>query len=193
MASSRRTAQLLAAAQAGDREALEALCVSFYPRVLRIAEVRLGRHLRRVYEPTDIAQSVFGRAYRALPRFIDRGPGSFGGWLEEIVGKTILEKARWLAAARRREGPPESGARPEGDPGRNSRTPSQLVAMREDVERLHEAMRKLDQRDRRAVELRQFLGLPWSEVGGALGTTEEAARKICGRALERIGRALSEA
>jgi len=189
MTSARRTARLLAAAQAGDREALEALCVFYYPRVLRIAEVRLGRHLRRVYEPTDIAQSVFGRAYRALPRFIDRGPGSFGAWLEEIVGKTILEKARWLGAARRREGPPESVARPEAGSGR---TPSQLVAMKEDVERLHEAMRQLDRRDQRAVELRQFLGLPWSEVGGALGTTEEAARKICGRALERIGRALSE-
>jgi RNA polymerase sigma-70 factor (ECF subfamily) len=189
MGSQRETAGLLASAKSGDRAALEALFARYYPRVLRIAEVRLGKRLRRLFEPTDIAQSVFGKAHRDLPRFVDRGPGSFGGWLEEIVECTIRGKARWLDAARRKESPPQARAR--HDAGASSQTPSRLVSKKEDVEKLHDAMETLGERDRRAVEMRMFLGLRWSEVGGTLGLSEEAARKVYERALEKIGRSLS--
>src|SRR5262245_44866260 len=98
------TAALVASAQAGDREAGGRLFLAFYPGVLRVASVRLGTRLRPFVDAGDIAQSVFGRAYRGLPRFEDRGPGSFPAWLEEIVERTIREKARWLAAEKRGAG-----------------------------------------------------------------------------------------
>ncbi|MCI0589711.1 MAG: RNA polymerase sigma factor [Planctomycetes bacterium] len=187
----RSSAGLVAAAQAGDRGALESLFDAYYPRVLRVAEVRLGKRLRRLFDPHDIAQSVFGEAYRRLPRFVDRGPGSFGGWLEEIVECTIRAKARWIGAARRNQGARESGPRLEARPGASSRTPSRIAAKEEEVERLRGAMESLGERDRRAVELRMYLGLGWSEVGSVLGLSDEAARKVVERAVEKVGRVLA--
>ncbi|MCI0586024.1 MAG: sigma-70 family RNA polymerase sigma factor [Planctomycetes bacterium] len=183
-----RTAALIAAARTGDRAATEDLFLAFYPRVLKVAQVRIGSRLRNLFEPADIAQSVFGRAYQGLPRFVDRGPGSFAAWLDDILDCTIRDKARWLGARRR-----DGGAMtrlPAAMPGATSASPSRRAAEGEQLERLHRAMEGLSERERRAVELRMFLDLPWSEVAQALGASDEAARKTCSRAIEKVGRAI---
>jgi RNA polymerase sigma-70 factor (ECF subfamily) len=191
MSSPRETAELIAAAQAGDREALESLFDHYYPRVLRVAELRLGERLRRLFDPTDIAQSVFGQAYRRLPRFTDRGPGSFGGWLETIVECTIRSKARFLNAARRLDHPPASAPDLDARAASSTGTPSRIAAKRENLERLREALERLGPEERRVVELRMFLGLKWSEVGSTVELSAEAARKVYERAVERVGRTLA--
>jgi len=185
------TAGLVGAARSGDRAALEALFLAFYPRVIRIAEVRLGTRLRRSLEPADIAQSVFGRALRGLPRFEDRGPGSFGAWLEAIVESTIREKARLLAAGKRganeRPDSPLTGA----EPAASSRNPSRLAEREEDVVRLHRAMQTLTEHERRMVEVRMFLGLHGRAAAEAMGVSQAAARQTYSRAMEKLGRFLT--
>src|SRR5262245_62151621 len=56
---------------------------------------------------------------------------------------------------------------------------------------LDEAMGRLSSKDRDAVLLRYFERKELSAVGDALGTSEEAARKRVGRALERLRRYLT--
>ena len=184
-------AELIGAAKAGDRAALETLFAAFYARVIRVAEVRLGRRLRQVLEPADIAQSVFGRALRGLPRYDDRGPGSFGTWLEAIVETTIREKARLLAAEKRGACKTEESPLTGAEQAASTRSPSRLAEKEEDVARLHEAMKTLTNHERRTVEVRAFLGLHGSAAAEALGVSEAAARQTYSRAMEKMGRFLA--
>src|SRR5262249_49472063 len=158
----------------GDPAALERLFVAFYPRILKIAEVRLGRRLTTLFDPADIAQSVFGRALRSLPRYEDRGPGSFGAWLEAIVNSTIREKARWVDAGKR-SSHSEDTLPAEELPANSTQGPSGLASRREEVESLHLAMKSLTDHERRTVEVRMFLSLKGAEAAEVLGVSEEAA------------------
>jgi RNA polymerase sigma factor (sigma-70 family) len=56
---------------------------------------------------------------------------------------------------------------------------------------LDSAMLELDEPDRDALLLRFFQGLKLAELGSALGTSEEAARKRVDRALERLRQVLT--
>ena len=51
---------------------------------------------------------------------------------------------------------------------------------------LDEAMNALPEADRTAVLLRFYSGRSFPEIGSAMGRTEEAARKLCSRALEKL-------
>jgi RNA polymerase sigma-70 factor (ECF subfamily) len=187
MEASQSTTALVASAKQGDRGAAEELFRSVYPRVLKIVEVRLGQRLRQVHDPADIAQSVFGRAYRRLPRFENRGAGSFAAWLESIIECTIRDKARWLDAAKRPAGR-KAGTRILRDRAAPSgASPSRAAESREEVERLHDLMRTLTDRERKVIELRLFLGLRGREVSEAIGVAHEAAKKIYARAIEKLG------
>jgi RNA polymerase sigma-70 factor (ECF subfamily) len=186
----RSTAGLLRAAQAGDREAAQALFVAFYPRVLRIAEIRLGRRLRRLFDAADIAQSVFGRAYRSLPGFKDEGPGSFLSWLDAIVEHTVRDKARWFEADRRGGSRREVGPLTGKESAPSSASPSRLAERAETIERFHRAMKTLTPRERATVEVRKFLGLRGAEAAHALGVSEESMRQNYARAVEKLGRVL---
>jgi RNA polymerase sigma factor (sigma-70 family) len=79
-----------------------------------------------------------------------------------------------------------------GRPGSEER-PSRLLVQAEAAERLISALEKLDESDRRVIELRDFEDLSWSEVARALDRSEESARKLHGRALVRLGRGLKQA
>jgi RNA polymerase sigma-70 factor (ECF subfamily) len=182
------TAALVRAAKSGDREAMETLFLAFYPRVLRVAAVRLGKRMRPLLDASDVAQSVFGRAYRGLPRFEDRGPGSFGAWLEEIVERTIREKVRWFAAEKRGAGRRPPAPLSGSGPASSSRSPSKAAEKEEEIERLYEAMRVLTAHERRIVETRLLLGLKGAEAAEALGMSEAAVRQTYARAMEKMGR-----
>jgi RNA polymerase sigma-70 factor (ECF subfamily) len=185
-ASGQSTMALISAAKGQDRDAAERLFRSIYPRVLRIVEVRLGRRLRRHFEPDDIAQSVFGRAYRKIPRFEDRGPGSFVAWLDEIIECTIRDKARWLAAAKRSDGSSGGSRVAKSRAAPSSTDPVQVAQKGEQLAELRQAMQGLTERERKVIELRLFVGLRGTEVSDAMGITHELARKLYSRALKKV-------
>ncbi len=82
-------AALVAAAQAGDPDALTAIYRAFAPRVFRYIAFRVGAS----GEADDLTQQSFLKMIEALPRYQDRGL-PFGAWLFRIVRNTVIDFER---------------------------------------------------------------------------------------------------
>ncbi|HKI72617.1 MAG TPA: sigma-70 family RNA polymerase sigma factor [Verrucomicrobiae bacterium] len=133
-----------------------------------------------VHLAQDVAQTVFAdlaRKSRVLPDGV-----VLAGWLHQA---TRFAAAKAVRAERRRLNRElEAVAMQESSTGAEANW-EQLSPV------LDEAVARLGAKDRDAVLLRYFERKELRAVGDALGTSEEAARKRVGRALERLRRYLT--
>ncbi|MFE7272599.1 sigma-70 family RNA polymerase sigma factor [Streptomyces sp. NPDC057623] len=146
----------IAAAQAGDRQALDELVEGWLPLVYNV----VGRALNGHADVDDVVQETMLRAVDNLGSL--RDPDSFRSWLVAIAMRQIRDRAR-----RRQTAPlDESAAREATDFAELTVLRLQLEGQRREVA---EAVRWLDDEDR------QLLSLWWLEVAGELTRRELAA------------------
>lgn len=157
------------AAQQGDLEAFEALARHHQPNVFTLAWRLLGSET----EADDVAQEVWIRVFRALPRF--RFASSFSSWLYRIVVNQCLGslKRRQRRLGTRPHDVPlddvEQGfTLPDPKPG-----PRRVLEGRETLRAFHRAMERLPLRQRLAVTLVLIQGLSHREAGDVLGISEK--------------------
>ncbi|MFF1294962.1 MULTISPECIES: sigma-70 family RNA polymerase sigma factor [unclassified Streptomyces] len=147
----------IAAAQAGDRQALDDLVAGWLPLVYNI----VGRALNGHADVDDVVQETMLRAVDNLGAL--RDPDSFRSWLVAIAMRQIRDRAR------RRTAPAplaEAAASDAADFAELTVLRLQLEGQRREVA---EAVRWLDDEDR------QLLSLWWLEVAGELTRRELAA------------------
>jgi RNA polymerase sigma-70 factor (ECF subfamily) len=77
---------LVAAAQAGDRDAFGELATRFEPMVYAIALRRLGNHS----EAQELCQEVLVKAMQKLEQL--KVPAAFGGWLRSITVRMAINR-----------------------------------------------------------------------------------------------------
>ena len=77
---------LVVAAQAGDRSAMDQLFVQFERQVQAIAVRRLGNW----EEARELSQDVFIQAFRRLDQLQE--PAAFGGWLRQITHRMAINR-----------------------------------------------------------------------------------------------------
>lgn len=194
---SQDTIRLVAAAQAGDRDATESLFERYYPRVRQVVALRMGMTLRQWEELDDIAQESMLDAFRGLEGFEPESEGSFRNWISRIVENNIRDHARKGKAAKRGSGKVRNfaayGANVLTDsvtPGMDP-TPSEIVAGREAEQRLEAALLGLDERHREVITLRRLCEMSYAEVAAEMGLDKEStARSLFSRALSRLSVAL---
>ncbi|OLZ66948.1 RNA polymerase subunit sigma [Streptomyces sp. IMTB 2501] len=149
----------VAAAQAGDRQALDDLVAGWLPLVYNI----VGRALNGHADVDDVVQETMLRAVGNLGSL--RDPDRFRSWLVAIAMRQIRERAR------RRSAP----GRLSSDTAHDSADFAELTVMRLQLEgqrrEVVEAARWLDDEDRR------LLSLWWLEVAGEL-TRRELAQAV---------------
>ncbi|MGW0333329.1 RNA polymerase sigma factor [Streptomyces sp. NPDC003011] len=146
----------IAAAQAGDRQALDDLVAGWLPLVYNI----VGRALNGHADVDDVVQETMLRAVDHLGSL--RDPDSFRSWLVAIAMRQIRDRARRRTPARLDESAPPDAA----DFAELTVLRLQLEGQRREVA---EAARWLDDEDR------QLLSLWWLEVAGELTRRELAA------------------
>jgi RNA polymerase sigma factor (sigma-70 family) len=146
----------IAAAQDGDRRALDELVEGWLPLVYNI----VGRALNGHADVDDVVQETMLRAVGNLGSL--RDPDSFRSWLVAIAMRQIRDRARRRTAAPL----DESAAREATDFAELTVLRLQLEGQRREVA---EAVRWLDDEDR------QLLSLWWLEVAGELTRRELAA------------------
>ncbi|MBK3647851.1 RNA polymerase sigma factor, partial [Streptomyces sp. MBT33] len=152
----RRWRATIAAAQAGDRRALDDLVAGWLPLVYNV----VGRALNGHADVDDVVQETMLRAVDNLGSL--RDPDSFRSWLMAIAMRQIRDRAR-RRTSRQLD---ESAAREATDFAEITVLRLQLVGQRREVA---EAVRWLDDEDR------QLLSLWWLEVAGELSRRELAA------------------
>ncbi|MFD3622293.1 RNA polymerase sigma factor [Streptomyces sp. NPDC058676] len=146
----------IAAAQAGDRQALDELVAGWLPLVYNI----VGRALNGHADVDDVVQETMLRAVDNLGSL--RDPDSFRSWLVAIAMRQIRDRARRRTTDRLDESAPRDAA----DFAELTVLRLQLEGQRREVA---EAVRWLDDEDR------QLLSLWWLEVAGELTRRELAA------------------
>jgi RNA polymerase sigma-70 factor (ECF subfamily) len=169
--------RLVAAAKAGDPEAFGALFDVYYGPVHRYVVARVGRPS----DAEDLAQLVFVKALEALPRYEQRGV-PFGGWLFRLARNVVIDHIRTRREHVTLDLVMEQSTREDG--------PDELAVLRQEMDSVAHALRRLTPEQREAVELRFFAGLSAKEAAEAMGRQEGTVRGLQFRAIAALRREL---
>jgi RNA polymerase sigma-70 factor, ECF subfamily len=179
-------AQLLRAAQS-DPQAFRA----FYERYAVWVHSWFQRQTGSDSVALDLTAETFAQAWHSLKRFRDLADGSGAPWLFGIARNLLRQyhkHNRIETAARQRLGLPLAFAESEEYERVDERVAAAAMAPA-----LAVAVEGLPAEQRRALELRVVDQLPYDEVAGRLGCSENAARLRVSRALRQLTLALGAA
>lgn len=160
------------------------------PRLRVYLRARMGAGLRAVCEVEDALQETWIEAWKALPRFEDRGPGSFARWLCRIAENVLRGLADRHGAAKRT--PPGAALDPElAERWADTATGVATAAARtEERERVAQALEALPEDERGALALRFFAGLTIDEIAALTNDAPTTVRRRLGRAAAALGAVL---
>jgi RNA polymerase sigma-70 factor (ECF subfamily) len=169
--------ELLTAARAGDRAALEALLVRYQPRLYRFGLRMCGN----VEDAGDVTQESLISMARSLAAF--RGDSSVSSWLYTIARRFCIKKRRRgkFVPARQEslDAPGGDAVRRLTDPAPN---PEQTAASRELDAALARAIDALEPSQREVLLLRDVEGFTAPEVARTIGISVDAVKSRLHRA-----------
>lgn len=135
-----QVAQLVKAAQAGDRDAFGQLYVRFQRPVFAVCR----RRARSEAEAQELCQDVFVQALRKLHNL--REPEAFGGWLRSIANRLAINRlVRRTPVTTSSSEVLDREARPES-------TPLERIVREERQAELRQGLNQLKELDRRTLE-----------------------------------------
>jgi len=169
--------RLVAAAQGGDPEAFGLLFDRYYGPVHRYVAARVGRPS----DAEDLAQLVFVKALEALPRYERRGI-PFGGWLFTLARNVVIDHVRTRREHVALDVVVEKSSDDEG--------PDELATLRQEMDSVAHALRRLTPEQREAIQLRFFAGLSAKEAAAVMGRQEGTVRGLQFRAIAALRREL---
>ncbi len=172
--------RLVEAAAAGDPDAFGALFDRYYVPVHRFVAARVGRPS----DAEDLAQLVFVKALEALPRYEARGI-PFGGWLFRLARNVVIDHVR----TRREHATLDIVTERSSEDA----SPDDLAVLRQEMDSVAHALRRLTPEQREAIELRFFAGLSAKEAAEVMGRQEGTVRGLQFRAIAALRRDLGMA
>jgi RNA polymerase sigma-70 factor (ECF subfamily) len=180
-------AALVARAKAGDRDAFARLYAAHYDEVYRFLLYRTrSKHLAE-----DLTQDVFVRALRRMETFRPLPEGTFVGWLMTIARNILIDhfksgRSRLEVLADEFFDADELLDSAESDALR------ELEAI-EAAETVAMAMTRLNDNQRRCLQLRFFEDLSIGETAARMGKNHGAVKTLTFRAVQSMQHALAEA
>ena len=181
---------------AGASGAPEGLLERHLPWIHRRVKARLGRHLRKKLETSDVVQGAMVEFLRYGPRIDVETDEQFRRLLARIVENEICDQNQWFKRKRRsmsREQPlPETSIVRLGGPVGSATRPDEAAQKAEEKACLRLALELLEPSDRQVLVLRQWEELSFEAVAGELRCTVEAARKRYARAVQRLAGRMEE-
>jgi RNA polymerase sigma-70 factor (ECF subfamily) len=173
-------ADLIAAAQDGDRTAFDELVRRTYADTYTLAYRLTGNE----EDARDVSQEAYLRAYRAIRRF--RGDAQFSTWMYRITANCA---ATYLGRRSKHRHEVLDDTVPVADP-RTDHDP-QLRADASDLRnRLAAALDDLPPRLRSVVVLRDVYDMPHESIAAELGISESAAKVRLHRARNKLRESL---
>lgn len=146
------------------------------------------RGVRRVRRELEAAREALRSSLGAEPSLADLA--SHLGTDEERLGRTILRITTIEATSAASGGDSEDANLPPGCVPTPPPSPDDRYVVVERRERLRQAMRRLEPRDRRLLALYYFHDATMKQIGHALGVNESRISQLHARALTRLKDAL---
>ncbi len=164
---------LVAAAKAGDEQALEILFKGYQRRIFALAL----RYTRVREDAEDIVQQTFKKAFVYLNTF--EGKSSFGTWLTRIAineALMLLRRGRALREVSLDDSTSGDGKALHMDITDQSPDPESSCLQRERAQNLSAAMEQLTPGMRAALQLRELLELSTRETARRMGLSVTAVK-----------------
>src|SRR6476620_1717101 len=147
--------RLVAEAQSGDEWAFGMIFDHFHEPVYRY----IASRVHRPSDAEDLTQLVFVKVLEALPRYEQRGV-PFGGWLFRLARNVVIDHVRTRREHVTLDVIVEKSSDDQG--------PDELAVLRQEMDSIAHALRRLTPEQREAVELRFFAGLSAKEAAAAM-------------------------
>jgi RNA polymerase sigma-70 factor, ECF subfamily len=152
--------------------------------LLAVAIEELPANLRAKGGASDLVQQTLAKAVRSEHQFRGQTVGELRAWLRAILASEAASfRRRYSGTAARDVGREVSF---HTATARDDRTPVVVAIRAEQTEHLSTALAQLPVEQRETVALRMEDQLSFAEIGERLGRSEEAARKLFSRALDRL-------
>jgi RNA polymerase sigma-70 factor (ECF subfamily) len=169
--------EAIEASRRGEREAFDRLVVRYQRDVYRLCYRFVNNH----EDANDLAQEVFLRAWRAIPRF--RGESSLSTWLYRIAVNACLN----FRALRRPPTQELPDAVADPVPGVEARLESD-----DEARRVRAAIARLPEKQRATLILKVYHELTHEEVAQILGSSVGTVKANLFHALRNLRRLVAE-
>jgi len=168
--------------------------------LLLLVRLQIGPRLRPKLDASDVVQQAILQAHERRDQFRGGTEGEWLAWLRAVLANTLAAAARRFDAQARDPGRERSleaelersASRLEGLLAADQTSPSERAARGEELLRLAQALARLPEDQRRAVELHYLEGLAVAEVAERIGRTRPAAVGLLFRGLKRLRELLRE-
>jgi RNA polymerase sigma-70 factor (ECF subfamily) len=181
-----------------DGGASDARLEAFRSYLELLARARLDPRLRGKLDPADLVQQTLMRAVAAQDRFRGDDAGR-AAWLRTILAHVMIDALRKFSrpGGGRRERSLEaamedSSARLEAFLAADQTSPSGRAVRNERLLYLANALARLPEDQRRAVELRHLQGLSLAEIAARMKRSVDAVVGLIHRGLRALRRDLEE-
>jgi RNA polymerase sigma-70 factor (ECF subfamily) len=166
----------------------------FRDYLLLLARQHMGDQPGGKLDASDLVQQTLLEAHRKRDQFRGQSPAELAAWLRRMLAYDIADARRAQGRAKRdraRERSLEaamdqSSARLEAWLAANQSSPSQRAVRQEELLRLAEALARLPEDQRRAVELRHLHGASVAAIAQCLGRTETAVGGLLRRGMTKL-------
>lgn len=170
----------LAMRAAADKEALHELYEVFFPRVYNFIYART----KNAAVADDIVSDTFLKAVKNIGSF-DSQLASFSTWLFRIANNTLYDYTKWKSYRQDAEWDDNFGGRTE-----SREEPEGAFFADEDKKMLLAALKALNEREQKIVELKYFSDLSQKEIAVLLEITQSNVGVILHRALGKLRKKL---
>lgn len=183
-----KTLALLHEAKSGNSASMVDLVEIWRERLLLRIRLMMGPRARDRAESSDFLQDLMVDMLAGLPAFEPRDERSFLNWLIQIAKNNIIDTVR-RPREQRFADLAVSTVGAVADAGHDD--PALAAGAREAEERLVHAIERLPTDMQVVLELREFDGLSFAEIGERMQRTENAAQLLHARAKVRLGALLA--
>ena len=179
--------------QGGSSEALGEALEACRHYLLGIAAREFETGLLAKAGASDIVQETLLEAQRDFPDFAGLSEDELLAWLRRLLLNNLANFRRYYRSTDKRKvdrersiGFDESGTSPPTEIAANAATPSVLMMADEQTRDLLLALQRLPDDQRQVLQLRYLDERSFEEIAEIMGRTSNAARKLWGRAVERL-------
>lgn len=165
-----------------------------------LARLHLDPRLRGKVDVSGVVQQTLLEAHQALGRRPDGSPDLTPAWLRQVLANNLRDEVRKFAAAARDVGRERSleaaldasSSRVEGWLAADQSSPSERADRNERLLALADALARLPDDQRQAVELHHLHGRPLEEIAATLGRSKGAVAALLFRGLKKLRTILGE-
>jgi RNA polymerase sigma-70 factor (ECF subfamily) len=159
-----------------------------------LARLELDPRFQGKLDVSGVVQQTLLEAHQGMAAVRGHSEGQKAAWLRKILANNLTDEIRRLGAAARdvarerslEEALSDSAARVDGWLAADHSSPSQKVIREEQLLKMAEALARLPEDQRQAVELHHLKGYPLAKVAGAMGRSKGAVASLVFRGLEKL-------